>query len=143
MTTVEPVDPTSRPTELYLVEWYDAILTGAPLARTTAALEASAATISAGGAEVRLELTLVAPSDDVLYGVFKSDNPELVVRACQHAGWTPDRVTANISANLTTAARLDGFSSAEADTPAPSESFQAGEVVAVTGVEDEPISCAL
>lgn len=61
------------------------------------------------------------------------------MRACWHAGWTPDRITANIDAHLTTATRLDGLSSAKSDTDDSDESFQASEVVPVTGVEVKPI----
>jgi hypothetical protein len=86
----------------FLVEWYDPAFIAAPLPRTAAGLQTGAVTASADGTAVRLELTLAAPTDDVLYGVFSADSAEAVLRACGHAGHVPDRITAGVRVHLST-----------------------------------------
>jgi hypothetical protein len=87
--------------ERFLVEWYDPVLTAAPLPETAADLGAGAALARADGSIVSLDFLLAAPTDDVLYGVFTADGEGTVRLACRHAGWRPDRVTTGIRTHLT------------------------------------------
>lgn len=87
-------------TEHFLVEWYDPILTAAPLPQTVARLEKGADAVRADGAPVSFELALSAPGDAVLFGVFSADDAEAVLTACRRAGCPPDRITDGIRTYL-------------------------------------------
>ena len=45
-------------------------------------------------------MTVAAPSDDVLYSVFAADSADADLLACRHAGWPPDRITADIHTHV-------------------------------------------
>jgi len=47
-----------------------------------AGLAAAATTLNDGGAPVHLLLTLAVPTDEVLYGVFEAQSPEIVSQLC-------------------------------------------------------------
>jgi hypothetical protein len=96
------VNPRDRPAQRFLVEWYDSVLTAAPLQQTSDRLRASAAAVSTDGVLVGVELTLAAPTDDVLYSVFSAESADAVLRACEHAGCPPDRITTGVSTHLNT-----------------------------------------
>jgi hypothetical protein len=115
------VNPRDTSTQHFLVEWYQPTLAAAPLQETAARLESGAATATAGGTMVRLELTLAAPSDEMLFSVFSADCAAAVLQACQDAGCPPDRVTTGIRTHLSTVARP----------------LECAEVVAVSGAEIE------
>ena len=56
------------------------------------------ADMSAEGSPVWLLMTLAVPTDEVLYGVFAADSPELVQAACARAGAVPERMSQDVDA---------------------------------------------
>jgi hypothetical protein len=89
----------------FLVEWYGAELAAAPPAGTAARLsEAAERERDESSTQVGLVLTLAAPADDVLYGVFVAETAEAVLRACRGASWPADRITADVRAHIPTTA---------------------------------------
>ncbi|MET0702001.1 MAG: hypothetical protein ABWY93_20295 [Mycobacterium sp.] len=86
----------------YLVEWYRPQLAAAPLGETIAKLDAAAGALRDEGSTVRLVVTVAAPSDEVLYGVFAAGSPDTVIAACQRAGYPAERVTGGVNAWVTT-----------------------------------------
>ena len=49
---------------------------------------------------MRLLVTIWVPVDEVLYGVFAADSPDLVNETCQHAGIPPQRLTPDVSTRI-------------------------------------------
>lgn len=45
---------------------------------------------------VAVELTMSAPCDDTVFGVFYAESVEAVHRVCCDAGYPPDRITGDI-----------------------------------------------
>jgi hypothetical protein len=43
-------------------------------------------------------MTVAVPTDEVLYGVFAADSPDLVRTACERAGSVPERMSVDIDA---------------------------------------------
>jgi hypothetical protein len=113
-------------TQYFLVEWYQPALATAPLQETATRLEAAAATTSAGGLTVHLELILAAPTDEMLFSVFSADRAEAVLRTCENAGLAPDRITNGVRTHL---------SSHGSHVDNPKQSLQPAEVIAVPGVQ--------
>lgn len=93
---------TAEPTaaaQCYLVEWYRSGLDSRTVTDIIAALEAGVAAVSdPEQAPVRLIVTMAVPADEVLYGLFGADSPELVSEACGRAGFPPQRLTAEVGA---------------------------------------------
>jgi hypothetical protein len=85
----------------YLVEWYRPDLTPPVIDEMVAALDSSVAAASAEGTPVLLLLTLAVPSDEVLYGVFAAETPELVQTTCARAGLAPERMSLDVDARIT------------------------------------------
>jgi hypothetical protein len=90
-----------EPARRFLVEWYQAGLACAPPADTAARLAAGAAAARADGLTVSVVLTLAAPGDDTLFGVFCADTAETVRQICDQAGCPPDRITGDIRTFVT------------------------------------------
>ncbi|UUO02905.1 hypothetical protein M4D79_06625 [Mycolicibacterium novocastrense] len=90
-----PADP-----RCYLAEWYRPEVTRRRVDDIADELEAAAAAVAGEGVPVRLLVAVAAPTDEVLYGVFAADSPEIVIRTCQHAGIPAERLTADITARL-------------------------------------------
>ena len=61
---------------------------------------AAATTLNDGGTPVRLLLTLAVPADEVVYGVFEAQSPELVTQLCAQARLPAERLTSDIRARL-------------------------------------------
>jgi hypothetical protein len=87
--------------QCFLVEWYRRDLALAPLIGTRVALDDAAAALSANGHRISVQLMLAARSDDVLFSVFDADCADTVARACRHAGWAADRITADVGIDIT------------------------------------------
>lgn len=85
----------------YLVEWYRPNLTRQLIDEVVAALDESTASMCAEGSHVWLLMTLAVPTDEVLYGVFAADTPELVKEACARAGTEPERMSLDVDARIT------------------------------------------
>ena len=85
----------------YLAEWYRPELTGHTIDDVLAQLERGAEAISVNGSAVRLLAMLAAPTDEVLYGVFAADTPEIVMLACHQAGFPVERLTVDVDARIT------------------------------------------
>jgi phosphoribosylformimino-5-aminoimidazole carboxamide ribonucleotide (ProFAR) isomerase len=49
---------------------------------------------------VWLLLTLAVPTDEVLYGVFAAESPDLVQTACARAGAVPERMSVDVDARI-------------------------------------------
>jgi hypothetical protein len=84
----------------YLVEWYRPNLTRTLIDEMVTELDSSTASMCAEGSPVWLLLTVAVPSDEVLYGVFAAESPDLVHAACARAGSVPERMSADIDARI-------------------------------------------
>jgi hypothetical protein len=82
----------------YLVEWYRPNLTRELIDGMVADLNEAIASMSAEGSPVWLVMTVAVPTDEVLYGVFAADSPDLVRTACERAGSVPERMSVDIDA---------------------------------------------
>jgi hypothetical protein len=94
------VDACEPPPLRFLVEWYASELTTAAPEDVAARLDAGAAAASAEGSAVQLLVTVSAPTDDVVYGVFAADTAEAVLDACRRVGWPPDRITGHVREHI-------------------------------------------
>jgi Protein of unknown function (DUF4242) len=83
----------------YLVEWYRPDLTEEQLNNTAATLEACAASMSAEGSPVQLLMTLLVPTDEVIFGIFAASSAHIVSETCQRGGMPAQRLTAAIDAS--------------------------------------------
>jgi hypothetical protein len=92
MTTAVPV------ATRFLVEWYRPNLTRELIDGMVADLNEAIASMSAEGSPVWLVMTVAVPTDEVLYGVFAADSPDLVRTACERAGSVPERMSVDIDA---------------------------------------------
>ena len=92
MSTTAPV------TTRYLVEWYRPNLTRQLIDEIVAELDKATAGMRAEGAPVSLVMTVAVPLDEVLYGVFAAETPDLVRTACERAGAVPERMSVDIDA---------------------------------------------
>ena len=84
----------------YLAEWYLPELTDQTVTDTVAKLDIAAATVSAEGTPVRLVVTLAVPTDEVLYGVFGAQSPEIVTITCDRAGVPHQRLSAHVGTRI-------------------------------------------
>jgi hypothetical protein len=84
----------------YLVEWYRPDLTRQVIDDMVAELDDSTASMCAEGSPVWLLLTLAVPTDEVLYGVFAAESPDLVQTACARAGAVPERMSVDFDARI-------------------------------------------
>ena len=82
----------------YLVEWYRPNLTRQLIDDMVAGLDKATANMSAEGSAVSLLLTVAVPADEVLYGVFAAESPDVVRAACERAGSLAERMSADIDA---------------------------------------------
>ncbi|TPG34129.1 hypothetical protein [Mycolicibacterium hodleri] len=85
----------------YLVEWYRPNLTRQLIDDMVVELDKSTASMCAEGSQVWLLMTLAVPTDEVLYGVFAAESPELVKEACARAGSEPERLSLDVDARIT------------------------------------------
>ena len=85
----------------FLVEWYWPNLTRQSTDDLVADLARATADMSAEGSPVWVLMTLAVPTDEVLYGVFAADSPELVQAACARAGAVPERMSQDVDARIT------------------------------------------
>ena len=84
----------------YLAEWYLPELTDQSVTDIVAKLDVAAATVSAGGTPVRLVVTLAVPTDEVLYGVFVAQSPDVVTTTCDRAGVPHQRLSAHVGTRI-------------------------------------------
>jgi hypothetical protein len=82
----------------FLVEWYRPNLTRELIDDMVADLNKSIASMCAEGSPVWLVMTVAVPTDEVLYGVFAADSPDLVRTACERAGSVPERLSVDVDA---------------------------------------------
>jgi nitrite reductase/ring-hydroxylating ferredoxin subunit len=76
-----------------MVEWYQPDLAEVGLDSAIERLRRAAA-----ASQVRLLVTLNAPSDETVFVVLAADSAEAVINICQHAGWHADRITSGVQA---------------------------------------------
>lgn len=84
----------------YLIEWYRADLDEHAVDDTVAALNATAAAMTAEGTPIWLLVTLSVPSDEVLYGLFSALTLNAVVDLCQRAHLPAQRVSGDVGARI-------------------------------------------
>jgi len=83
-----------------LAEWYRPAVTDGLVDEIVATLDAAAAELSAEGTPVRLLLTLAVPTDEVVYGLFAVDSPDIAVEACRRAGIPIARLSTDVAARI-------------------------------------------
>lgn len=84
----------------YLAEWYLPELTEQSVDDVVAKLEAAAVSASDEGTPVRLVVTLAVPTDEVLYGVFGAQSPDIVTSTCHRAGIPCQRLSAHVGTRI-------------------------------------------
>jgi hypothetical protein len=92
--SVDAMSRSATPVPCYLVEWYGPRISGEPIEDTAATLDDCATATCTPESHVRLLTMLAVPSDEVLFGVFTADSPDLVAVTCQRAGIPAQRLTA-------------------------------------------------
>jgi hypothetical protein len=88
-------------TTSYLVEWYRPDLTRQLIDQMVTELNEAAANMRAEDSAVWLVMTVAVPSDEVLYGVFAAESPEMVQKTCARAGLVPERMSVDVDARIT------------------------------------------
>src|SRR3954467_14159749 len=84
----------------YLAEWYLPELTDQSVDDIVAKLDVAASTVSDEGTPVRLLVTLAVPTDEVLYGVFGAQSPDIVTATCQRAGVPHQRLSGHVGTRI-------------------------------------------
>jgi hypothetical protein len=84
----------------YLAEWYLPELTERSVDDIVAKLDIAATAISDEGRPVVLLVTLAVPTDEVLYGVFDANSPEVVTLACDRAGVPHQRLSPHVDTRI-------------------------------------------
>jgi hypothetical protein len=84
----------------YLAEWYLPELTDKLVDDMVAKLDEAALAISSEGGPIRLLATLAVPSDEVLYGVFGAQSPDIVSRTCLQAGVPHQRLSGDVGTRI-------------------------------------------
>ncbi len=84
----------------FLAEWYRPEMTRPAVEDLLGELDAATASMAAEGKSVQLLLTLAVPTDEVLYGVFTADAPEVVSEVCARAGIPVARLSTDVDARL-------------------------------------------
>ncbi|MDT5059503.1 MAG: hypothetical protein QOF66_7869 [Mycobacterium sp.] len=84
----------------YLAEWYLPELTDQSVDAVVAKLDVAAVTVSDEGTPVRLVVTLAVPTDEVLYGVFGAQSPDIVTATCQLAGVPHQRLSGHVGTRI-------------------------------------------
>jgi hypothetical protein len=84
----------------YLAEWYPPELTEKSVDDIVAKLDVAAITVSDEGTPVRLVVTLAVPTDEVLYGVFGAQSPDIVTATCIRAGVPHQRLSAHVGTRI-------------------------------------------
>jgi len=89
-------DP-SRSISCYLAEWYRADLSERTMERAFARLTRGVELLTDDGASATVLMSLLVPTDDVVFCVFAAQSREIVVAACDQAGLPVERVTAAVA----------------------------------------------
>jgi hypothetical protein len=84
----------------YLAEWYLSELTERSVDDIVAKLDVAAITVTDEGTPVRLVVTLAVPTDEVLYGVFGAQSPDIVTATCTRAGVPHQRLSAHVGTRI-------------------------------------------
>jgi hypothetical protein len=84
----------------YLAEWYLPELTEQSVDDVVAKLDVAALSVSDEGTPVRLVVTLAVPTDEVLYGVFGAQSPDIVTTTCRRAGAPHQRLSAHVGTRI-------------------------------------------
>ena len=84
----------------YLAEWYLPELTDESVDDMVARLDTAAISLSREGASVRLLVTLAVPIDEVLYGVFGAESPDVVSKTCLEAGAPYQRLSGGVGTRI-------------------------------------------
>lgn len=83
----------SPPLPHYLVEWYQAGLTGDLLDQAAERIGHATRQAAADGSTVHLLLTLCVPDDDVAFCLFAATSAQAVAEVCGRARLPLDRIT--------------------------------------------------
>jgi hypothetical protein len=84
----------------YLAEWYLPELTEQSVDDLVAKLDLAATDASDEGTPIHLLVTLAVPTDEVLYGVFGAQSPDIVTATCQRAGVPYQRLSGDVGARI-------------------------------------------
>jgi hypothetical protein len=84
----------------YLAEWYRSELTDKSVDDIVAKLDVAVITVTDEGTPVRLVVTLAVPTDDVLYGVFGAQSPDIGTATCARAGVPHQRLSAQVGTRI-------------------------------------------
>lgn len=90
----------TRHLSCHLAEWYRPDVTQPDVDDLLANLETAAAALRADGRSVALLVTLVVPTDEVVYGLFTAESAQLVSELCQRAGNPAERLSTDVSASI-------------------------------------------
>jgi hypothetical protein len=80
----------------FLVEWYGHSVSVGPIGETAGRLNDGAASISAGGGQIRLLMALAIPAEHYAFGVFAAESADTVAQVCADAGAPPARISAAV-----------------------------------------------
>src|SRR5436305_14506008 len=70
----------------FLVEWYGPRAHARSISETAGRLIDGAASVEAGGTQIRLLMALAVPADDYAFGVFAAESAATVAQGCVDAG---------------------------------------------------------
>ncbi|MDT5183839.1 MAG: hypothetical protein QOI29_1997 [Mycobacterium sp.] len=84
----------------YLADWYLPELTEKSVDDIVAKLDVAAITVGDEGTPVRLVVTLAVPTDEVLYGVFGAQSPDIVTATCTRASAPHQRLSTHVGTRI-------------------------------------------
>jgi hypothetical protein len=87
----------AQPLTCYVVEWYRPGLDEDQLSGIVAEVERSSRLVRVDGSSVRCVLTLAVPTDEVVFGIFVADSPDVVALLCRRAGMPASRLTSAVA----------------------------------------------
>ena len=82
----------------YLVEWYCPTPTAETLEHRASALAEHAAATVDDDSRVTLLMTLLLPTDEVVFGLFAASSSESVARVCRLSGYPAGRLSPAVEA---------------------------------------------
>jgi hypothetical protein len=77
----------------FLVEWYGPRAHAGSISETAGRLIDGAASVEAGGTQIRLLMALAVPADDYAFGVFAAESAATVAQVCVDAGAPAERIS--------------------------------------------------
>ena len=97
VSSVERMGIAAQPLTCYVVEWYRPGLDEDQLSGIVAEVERSSRLVRVEGSSVQCVLTLAVPTDEVVFGIFVADSPDVVALLCRRAGMPASRLTCAVA----------------------------------------------